>query len=780
MICRMQACGFDSPTDDPERRFCERCGWPLASGDVSWTPEALNFEGAAPATLAVRVDNETTGVLQWEVRDLPDGVTRVRDGVPARAGQPSTMEAQVDPTCIQSEKFVFTVRTYDKVGGHRNDLRLIEPNEAYQDQRIELNVMRRRKGPLTCDWKALVFGQRATTHSVTLHNEGDTTLHVELRIQGAYLVGTNGIPQQQSLSTDLMPHERRPIIVSRAPGNTKDDGALEITADEQPPLQVNLIAVTVGQPPKPPERYLVAIDFGTSKSAAMVLDQYTKNPAPLPVIWDHQGEKKYWLPSVVAVDETQTPRRFGWEVGDTEEGSNIVRRLKTRLHENSALVNDCVDFYLRRLFAQIDAQFTEQDVFSDCRVVVTLPVLDNGSMYEQQKVLTTELVRRVARDYRVEPESVHTAKEPECAAIDFLAHMQTQMAHAASGSMIQDGEWLCILDMGGGTTDVTFAKLGVNGNGQPSFDQMHSVGFPTAGDYVDETFYAWCLGEWKKRNRLKPIEAKKGVSAENPDDLAKAAQIQLDGEPLALPRSEAIQMVRVLKEAMYRTDTPVAQKLDPFKQINQLTIAPEDVRPRLNAMADRMFVHGDTNYPSVRDALEKTLRLRARDVSLLCITGGTSNIPDFRKSLKGVLNRKDMREMATRDHEDDMRLNVVRGAAQSGVVQVTGRLPFDIRVDLGGQPWRALYSGNAPGIKVKEILHCEAGAQAVIRVEGLMPDKPAITLFSKMLSHDDEDDLSLEVGVEYTPTRQLRLSWGWLRGDKTAECTEMIQTVPHV
>src|SRR5262249_9259510 len=154
----------------------------------------------------------------------------------------------------------------------------------------------------------------------------------------------------------------------------------------------------------------------------------------------------------------------------------------------------------------------------------------------------------------------------------------------SSFESLKDGDWLCVLDMGGGTTDISFGQLAIDATGAPAFTEMHTLGFADkAGDCIDREFYRWCVGRWVLQKRLKGMEGDAGPLSElGMDDLVHAAALMLEGEPAPVRRDEALRQLCILKESMFAQATPVNKTWDSFLlQHNHVLLAPGEISQQI-------------------------------------------------------------------------------------------------------------------------------------------------------------------------------------------------------
>lgn len=792
MNCRTPGCGATIPPEDHERRFCERCGWPLARGSISHEPRTVQLIGNTSATLTLRVDNLGVGPLRWALEPCPPGVqadTLAHGEVPAGGSVPVPLT--LDPTQLPpGDELLLPLRVWDKSGAHGDDLRQGDPEDCWREIIERIPVARPQYGPLEMPWRTLLFGGSVTQVAVAAHNAGEIPMEVTAQATGGYTLDTIGHPQGEKVQLTIPAGFRATITVARPPGGADEGGTLTLTVPGLPSYVVDLVPVEVHPPSPPPERWIIALDFGTTKSAVMVLDQHKKGAEPEPILWSRPGGEpdEKWLPSVVAWEKDR-PTGYGWQVGLTETGDNIVRGLKMRLREDDERVQKSIVFFLRGIFDQIANQYGPE-IFHDSRLVFTLPVLDNADEYEEQRRRTLARALEAGKPYGLREEQCDFYKEPECAAVDFLHELQMEVSQGKARHLLAPESWLCVLDMGGGTTDITFARFGLTAEGKPTFDQLRSLGFPNfAGDRIDEEFYRWCLEHWYKNKRL--LKAKTGpLAAEELEGLTQAPQIQLEGEQGGpydpLKRSTALRTICDAKERMYGTSPPQNWTWDVFTRTeNHVTLQPDLLHPVLCRLAEKIFVQGVSapgsdkiEYPPVASEMRDTWGLLSHQIKLLCLTGGTCHIPEFEQVLReAALTSPRTERRITPEH---IRLNVVRGAARRPGLRIQGRLLCDVQLGIRGTH-RTLAKGAVAGASQKLSQHFGPGEKARVEIRAVLPGRETRTLFACEVTNDDPEPggLFLEAQAEYVSQQLLRLRLIWLTNpEREALPWTVIQQMP--
>jgi len=770
VICRTPGCNTPIPEKDPESRYCERCGWPLAQGLLTPPPDSVTLQGSLPATVRLRADNQGGGRLKWKVLELPRGVTLLEESPEVGPGTHGTTTLSIDPSQVADQDLALKVRLWDKVGSSSQDLRPTDREQCWREESVHLRLRRQRHGPLTTGWKTLLFGASTSSVAVKVVNEGESELQVRARVSEGYVLEAPGKPRAEKQENLVLGGTPWVLTVSTRPGQAPQNGQLVVEADQLPSCNVELVHLDVKPIPRPQEQWVVAIDFGTTKSAVVVLDQYCRGAEPQPVLWARQGsEPETWLPSAVAMNRQGWPERFGWEIPFTETGESIYRSLKMRLREDDAAVRKCIVYFMARLLERTAGQF--DSIFENARVVFTLPVLDNGALYEEQRRRTLECALEAGSPFGLTEDRIDFYKEPECAAVDFLHRL---MVDPSSG-IPKSGEWLCVLDMGGGTTDVTFAQMSVMEDGRPGFDVLHSYGYEGhAGDRVDLEFYGWVIDKWLATKRLKGVQGQqKAVHELSREALMAAPSLQLEGEKLSYGRASNLNQMQFHKERMYNAIPPQNVRWEEFtKTDNSVLLVPDELAPTLQELARKIFIEGiqseGVGIPSVRNALGE-IPLTSDKISFLCLTGGTSRIPLFEEYLRSqVLVGTRMRTLVDRE---DIRRNVVLGAVRRPALRIRGILPCNLVLTFRHQDGPVKTSppfplGTVPGAEKTEHEHILRGQTVEFALRADFPGHSSMVLFTCPVTNDHEvvDDwggLNLKARLAYGVHGALRLHLAW-------------------
>jgi hypothetical protein len=736
------------------------------------------------------VDNIGLGGLRWEIRDLPEGVSLVAPATPAPATSAAIAQLSVRPLLGKTaDSLVLTVRLWDQVGQAAYDRRTGPPEACWRDHTVRVPVQRRAYGPLLVPARTLLLGGPVRSAQLYLRNAGEVEVPVVAHVDEGYSLQVAGRPSGTEVMLQLSAGEWCAISVCTTMGLLPiREGKVTLEAPGLPKQEVALVPIAVAPLSPPTEALVVAVDFGTTKSVVVLHDQHRVGAEPRPILWPRPDcqEPAPWIPSVVAWDGGRSIR-FGWEVGATEHGRHIVRGMKMRLREEDPRVRGSVICFLRHLLERAAAA-ANPDHFQAARFVFTLPVMATPDEQENLRALTLSLVLEAGASWGLREEQCDFYLEPECAAVDFLHHLQSAAVTGQAQAMPRPGDWLCVLDMGGGTTDVTFARLGIDGNGVPSFDECRNIGFPGyAGTYIDEAIYTWCVEQWRANHRLKGIRGDARPAAQIPvEEAARAEGILLEGEGEPIRREEPMEALPRLKEQVYASVPPTNQVWDlPTRRENHVTLCPEKLsRDVLAPLAHGICIQGlpgsgnGVPLPAIRARMAEW-GLSAGAIRFLCLTGGTSQIPDFEQKLREtVLISPRMERVVT---PEAIRLNVARGAARRPGTRLRGRLPFPIQIAWGEEIEELLRTGVVPGERRSARRYLDPGERCVVELRVLLPGQFTRTLFAYDVANtrSDATGLFLEAQLEYNSQQVLRIRLVWvIEPEEEALGWMVIQQIP--
>ncbi|MCL2415303.1 MAG: hypothetical protein FWD01_00685 [Defluviitaleaceae bacterium] len=248
-----------------------------------------------------------------------------------------------------------------------------------------------------------------------------------------------------------------------------------------------------GDSSKPIPDYIVAIDFGTSKTVASYIktqELWNDNGDPVApnvemVELKHIGhEGQHDIPSVIAID------RGRYVIGRMAANIDYAPRadyIKMSLQEDNIIfstndgrekIQKPTGEVLTNYLAQLKNYFPEEIRESDSVLYVfTLPVLDNETenapRYNKQKEITLRCAEKAFRPDNEKAIEFKTLTESEAAMfyiLNAITYGEMRMPRD-----LKDGNIIGVFDFGAGTLDITFGKYSLS-DGIPTIDPLGSVG----------------------------------------------------------------------------------------------------------------------------------------------------------------------------------------------------------------------------------------------------------------------------------------------------------------
>lgn len=708
--CQTPGCkGFSSKDNPDTLLFCQRCGWPLGKAELFSKGKTISFAKGSVGSFSIRVRNGGSGALRWDVADLEPGVRRMGRPALVAPGQEGHIDLEVDSERFQGNEIIVGLKLWDKHGKDATDYRLESSEEAFRQEHLTFTSRLSKVGPLVCFKRTLFFFPQTQKESFRITNHGETDLSVSIESSSGCRILIPFCPDLKGYQTSGQFTLGKGSVsnVEVYLDNEIEEATVTLTCpqvwSEPVVVEARRIEPELLEPPK--YEYVVAIDFGTTKSAAMVYRQWHTDSEPEPVMWPKlDGTEEWYIPSEVRLHNGE-PVDFGWRVGDSTE---VVRSIKMHLQDDSELAKKCITYLLERIYERI-AVTREPELLNKAQIVLSLPVLDDKERFERQQRLTLECALAAGRKYGLSPEQFVTYTEPECGLVDILDSMvKMDASERMEAPLPSDGKWLCVVDIGGGTTDISLTEFGVNEAGRPELRNPKVAGFSRAGDFIDQELFLDCLRRWNESGRL----ATGYPGAFTPEMLERPLSLKQETAPQL--QSKIYEEIRRAKEYMYGQDPPRSYTLESFGiKRNHLHLDPADldervIRGAVKALFEGSEVIGELSF---RRYLEEW-QVPIDKIEFLFLTGGTSHLPVVLEILKSDYLQSP-RLISFPNPEP--RKNVVRGAALRPSLRLPNMLDFDLDLQFGDQRV-SLAKGSIPGEEVSTHCHFQRGQSQTLRV----------------------------------------------------------------
>ncbi len=455
-------------------QFCPRCG--RRSGRLADLPPQLlsllpaqpewdlPLRNLGPGALPFRLEVSTPHI---EVIGTPSGEMA--------GGKDRNVRLRLRPDAPAQVTGVVTVWARDAARRHW----WIKDEE--REVRAPLTITRRQAATLYVPTQTLLFADAAPTQCLHLFNQGDEPAPVTVQVPPAFTLSkTTSLPGERVLGFTIEAHGAAAVWVTRA-APLGAERTLEVTCGSQK-HRVEL------RPLLPPSRdrfkpdYVVGIDFGTRNTSLRLRKVGAPDEAPLSIGEDRFPSTLFVNPahpkSAVIGNEAWTAWINAWNDPAQPEvflvnGIKTLIRLDlepyTEKYGPEWSVAHLLRLYLAELRRMIHQHLDKQGIKDESNIlyVLTLPVLDTGEKYARQE----ERMRLAASQagFPDDPDLVWTITEPRAAA--------QQIAHALPHYAGREGfppgigadTRLCVVDAGGGTTDVCVGVLKIDESGRWSF-----------------------------------------------------------------------------------------------------------------------------------------------------------------------------------------------------------------------------------------------------------------------------------------------------------------------
>lgn len=408
--------------------------------------------------------------------------------------------------------------------------------------------------------------------------------------------------------------------------------------------------------------FYVGIDLGTTNSTVSVIQTKNFDDSPLDTLTtcpiyqygDHVGElvSDVCLPSALYFDvdnrRVYTGNFAKATYASGERPLQTVRSIKTRMGGDSRLeipplsgkgrtqifdMKECAAFFIRTIVNSLKKQYPNiTNLTDECVVTVPAAFNDDERVATKNAVLLGGFKNCIILD------------EPTAALLSYI----NSSAYNDEDTE-QDTIYKLVYDIGGGTLDVSIAKLTDDGYGNYEIDIVGlSERMNLGGDNFDRLLGAYFLKEFEATN--KPIETR---SKEDQGRIiarivSRAEQYKINLNKKILARLDKPQLLDRVKEN-------VAFELIDDMFVNSITLKKE----HLDNLFYRYTAPNVTKFgllAPIKTALRRS-NLQKEDISEVILTGGMSTFYAVHETLKKFFGDVPMNVV------EDTRTAVSRGAA---------------------------------------------------------------------------------------------------------------------
>ena len=344
----------------------------------------------------------------------------------------------------------------------------------------------------------LYFTDHNDLRDLTLVNEGDATQDVFVHPSSGYRIA------QHDIQTPIRLESRKSVKlkVQRVSGSSSDGQIHLLNKAGEPIGKAIKIVRRTSRRNRILPALVIAIDFGTSNTSVFALkpgQEGNLRPTPIPI----KGQSRIET-SVELVSGSK------WEFFGPRntDAMGVVRDLKTLSRENGVvqlfgrtftaqeiLVKLLDDLFRNYIEPYIDGRISSHDLAEGAHIefVFTVPVRDGvGTLnYEAYVETLTDAATRAGILDEERHFTVITRPEPDAAAVEVALN-----AHK-KGRSIKEGDRMLVIDLGGGTSDITSCIINLE-SGKVSLSDF--INCPTSfgavefgGNFVDYQMGKWFL-----------------------------------------------------------------------------------------------------------------------------------------------------------------------------------------------------------------------------------------------------------------------------------------------
>ena len=492
----------------PSYAFCPTCGRAtVALRSSSGAPPVvfgasnrnaslpLVVRGQQPLVVSVRV--ETCAPLRFQARgalldQFSANVPRPASLAPITVPFALRWQSETPPPVDEPLQIPVFLSTGD--GAPRDGFDIEPGNRTRVWEPLYLLVSAPRPAKLEIETAVLVLGGRARGRVLSLHNSGETALVLRppLWPAGFEIEAKEKGPGEWTLP----PGARKKWMVRASPSARSGETVVALANERGETLgQLSLFVPAVtGLATR--TRYVIGVDFGTSGTSIWKRDGRDDRLEAQPLcdpfaVAGREDARRF--PSVLYVSFRggyESSFSIGYEAvrKRTEDSSPglWVRELKTLLRaEGEPYVaefgpNYRVDLLLKRYLEKLRSQIILPELEGGETASVawnfSLPVLDSHrggaqTLFNLQKSRLEKAIR--AAHFLGTNDVLEFFTEPFCAAIYLL--LQHGHYRYPQFDPPRDGDWACIFDSGGGTTDVVLGQVRLQ-EGQLRFEEVATLG----------------------------------------------------------------------------------------------------------------------------------------------------------------------------------------------------------------------------------------------------------------------------------------------------------------
>lgn len=588
--------------------------------------------------------------------------------------------------------------------------------EIWRTQKIPVNFEEQGIGKLSIKENILIFNRNILERKFLLKNTGEkcTKLINVSFPEGFELFDSQGRSlnmatvsnfyltcEQEDLLTLKINNRKKAYESKRENGDLKlslktcNDDMHELLIYIEEEEKIDLI----------PPRYVVGIDFGTENTSVYYLDVIEDKiesikiggDTSIPSYMYFYHDRPYDPPAfgITAKNEASTRRE---EEGDLikdiklllgRDNDSYISRYMNSKYTNEYLLVEFLTFLKR----EIDLFISQKNSARvKVKYVFTLPVLDNGELYKEQKEKMKKAIKDVFSNKIDIEKDVKFIKEPQAAALYFFS---PETLSSLELPPFENNDTICIYDSGGGTTDIALLRINTGDGGKDSFEVLGTLGtrMPGENEFEDEEEIIRFAGRIVDETVLDLI-VKNSTGSSNPTE----EQINIQRELLFNEVCEEAGMgpygiwnnIELCKWLLDKEET--------VKLNEKIKSAPNYLTDEFSASRVELQ---KTLAPLIDETMIMIKKLKELNniekIKYIFPIGGNSRFPLVEENLKTILRGSQVVDLKSNTEEKIRMEAVARGSVLAYKAIFSNLIPYDIYWAVTGdniEDWQQIFYEN--------------------------------------------------------------------------------------
>ncbi len=488
-------------SDGVSRNFCYACG--SRTGRLKSIPELNLVVTPSEPTVHIDLENDGDGVLPVQLGEYDDAlVYNGRTDFELPGNSKRQLSFSLRSGCGPVITGAVKIRSADAT----------RPNwwttDTFKEVIIPVCIRILTPPCISVSTKSLYFTPKPGTQSFSVRNDGDIDAVATVTAPPSCTVSLSPTGAQTPLLRCSIKPESEVKVFARWSSRAEEDEILVKHEAQTISIHMKRLYLSPGLGILP--EFVVGIDFGTTGTSIRIRNTatnsvYAVGPQNAPDTQPPLADSSYddGISAQFSADRRFPTVMFAHADGkvslgedaivarDSEANGIYVSSIKTYLRQGVETleangkrypVRKLLTTYLRELKLRIDSKMrTMNELDSGNTVYVfTLPVLDFGAQHEKLKFTLRQAAAEAG--FPDNSDTLITIEEPFSAALQMMRNIETLAKKKTITSGLRPGQRLCIVDAGGGTTDVCIGVIDQDPTGKWQLIDVNSVALHLKSD----------------------------------------------------------------------------------------------------------------------------------------------------------------------------------------------------------------------------------------------------------------------------------------------------------